>query len=193
MNEADSLSRRADFDAQTSLTLFRDGEVPQSVNPPEQSLLSRNHGAPMASEQLDANFSSLAAHVLQLYPELREMVRLGYTKDSLYGDESEWTKGAHIVARHGCFRKNARLCISNDPMLKQKLVFELHDSRFAHHRDLKSTLAKALDGLGGVAFDKTSTTTVTHVLLADVPKSDPTRRLLWTHYMFRLEHGTNLV
>jgi hypothetical protein len=36
-----------------------------------------------------------------MYPKLAEMVRLGYTKASFYGDEGEWTKGGHIVARNG--------------------------------------------------------------------------------------------
>jgi hypothetical protein len=63
-----------------------------------------------------------------MYPySIDEMVRIGYTRDSLYGDEGEWTKGGQIVARDGCFRRNARLCIPNDILLKHKLLFELDD------------------------------------------------------------------
>jgi hypothetical protein len=71
------------------------------------------------------------------------------------------------------FWKNARLCIPNDPVLKPKLLFELHDNGIACQRGYVSTLAKDLDMFGGVAFDKTITTNVTDVLFVAAPKSDP--------------------
>jgi hypothetical protein len=74
---------------------------------------------------MDADFSRLFDGVMQMYPELsNKMDRLGYTKGSFYGDEGEWTKGSHIVALDGgCFSRNARLCIPNDPpVLQHKLL-----------------------------------------------------------------------
>jgi hypothetical protein len=52
-----------------------------------------------------------------MYPELDEIVCMGYTKDSSYGDEGESIKGGHIVARL-LFWRNARLCIPNNQVLK---------------------------------------------------------------------------
>jgi hypothetical protein len=72
--------------------------------------------APMASLNLDDNSTRLSVDVPHLHPELVEMVRLGYTIDSFYGDEGQWTKGGlHIVARDGYFWRNARLSYSKRP------------------------------------------------------------------------------
>jgi hypothetical protein len=58
----------------------------------------------MASQNLNADLSSLSiVDVMQLYMELIEIIRLGHTKDSSYGDEGEWTKGGYVVAIDGCF------------------------------------------------------------------------------------------
>jgi hypothetical protein len=57
----------------------------------------------MASQNLDDDLRSLTVDVMQLHPELSEMVRLGYTKDSFYENEGEWTKCGQIIARDGCF------------------------------------------------------------------------------------------
>jgi hypothetical protein len=73
------MSRRTDFYAQASLPLNWVGEVPQRVNAREHSQLPRRHDAPMASQNVDADYlSRLTDDVMYLYPELSEMVRLGY-------------------------------------------------------------------------------------------------------------------
>jgi hypothetical protein len=76
----------------------------------------RSHDAPVASQDLDDDLSNSIVGVMHL--DLVEMVQLGYAIDSLYGDDGEWTKGRQIVGRDDCFRRNARLCIPNVPMLK---------------------------------------------------------------------------
>jgi hypothetical protein len=77
--------------------------MPLNVNLRELSHVPRSDDASLASHDLDANLSSVTAYVLYVYHELSEMVRLGYTEDSLYGDDGEWTMGGHIVARDdGC-------------------------------------------------------------------------------------------
>jgi hypothetical protein len=115
-NEANPLSRRADFHAHASHALLWDGDVSQYVNLREHSHLPRNHDAPMASPNLRHDLSSLSAHFMRIYQKLSEMVRLGNTKDSFYVNDGEWTKGGQIIARHVCFWRNARLSIPNDPI-----------------------------------------------------------------------------
>jgi hypothetical protein len=78
-----------------------------------------------------------------MYPELVKIVRLGYTNESLYGDEGEWTKGGHIVIPNDCFWRHARLYIPIDLVLKYKFLFELHDNGYACHRGYAIKLAKA--------------------------------------------------
>jgi hypothetical protein len=74
------------------------------------------------------NLSSLIVDVLQMSREQNNMVRLGYTIDSFYGDKGEWTKGVQIMARDGWFWRKIILSFPNDPLLKYKLLLELHDS-----------------------------------------------------------------
>jgi gluconate kinase len=40
---------------------------------------------------------------LRMSSELVDIVREGYSQDSLYWDENEWTKDSRIVARDGHF------------------------------------------------------------------------------------------
>jgi hypothetical protein len=146
----------------------------------------------VASQNLDADLSGLtAAFLMHLHPELNEMVPLGYTQDSLYGDEGEWTKGGPIATHDGCFWINTRLCISDDPVLKQKLL--LHDNGSLSHRGFANTLANALDGFANVTFDKTLMTTIKYVLFAVAPKSEPKWRLLLIHYLYHLDRPWYIV
>jgi hypothetical protein len=85
-DKADPLSRRVDVYAQAKFPLFKDGDVPHSVNHQEQSMLPSSYDALMALQCLDADLISLTGDVLHLYSELSEMVRLGYAKDSIDGD-----------------------------------------------------------------------------------------------------------
>jgi hypothetical protein len=63
------------FYAQINLPLFWDGDVPQSVNPREQSQLPRSRNAPMASQNLDDDLSILTVDVMLLYTDMIEMAR----------------------------------------------------------------------------------------------------------------------
>jgi glycine cleavage system aminomethyltransferase T len=49
-----------------------------------------------------------------------------------------------------------------------------------------------LTNFGGVASDMTTMTDVKDVLFAVAPRGDPKWWLLWTRYMFRLDHGKHL-
>jgi G:T-mismatch repair DNA endonuclease (very short patch repair protein) len=79
-----------------------------------------------------------------VYPASGVQVRRGYIKDSFYGDEGKLTKGGRIVATCGCFWRHDRRCIPNDPVLKDKLLLEIHDCGFAGHRCYANLVAKAL-------------------------------------------------
>jgi hypothetical protein len=113
-NEADPLSRRADFKSQPCLALFGDGEVPQSLNSRVMSQSFKRDDAPFTLLTLDVNVNSLIVYDLQLYMEIGAQVRLGYTTYSFYGEEGEWTKGGQLVAKDNYFLRHDRLCIAAD-------------------------------------------------------------------------------
>jgi hypothetical protein len=59
----------------------------------------------------DAQLNSMTINALRLSLEFADLVREGYTQDSFYGDEGEWTKGSRIEARVGYLWRLDRLCI----------------------------------------------------------------------------------
>jgi hypothetical protein len=84
-------------------------------------------------------------NALQLSPEFADLIREGYSKDSFYGDEGEWTKDSRIQARDRYFWRLDRLCIPQNSELRLRLITEMHASSSAGHIGVASTLAKALD------------------------------------------------
>jgi hypothetical protein len=135
LNEADPLSRRLDFVSQATVPLFWDGEVPS------------NREFRLKSQVLfqDAQLNLLTVNALQLSPEFADLIREGYSQDSFYGDEGEWTKDNRIEARDGYFWRLDRLCIPRNSELRLRLITKLHASSSSSHLGVASTLAKALD------------------------------------------------
>ena len=91
MNEAHPLSRRPDFVPHATTPLFWDGEVPSDRELRRKSQLLFE----------DAQLNSLTVDALQLSPEFADLIREGFSQDSFYGDEGEWTKDSRIEARDG--------------------------------------------------------------------------------------------
>jgi hypothetical protein len=73
MNEADPLSRRPDFVPQATVPLLWDGEVPsyRELRRKSQSMLE------------DAQLNLLTDHALRLSHELADLIRKGYSQNSL--------------------------------------------------------------------------------------------------------------
>jgi hypothetical protein len=101
LNEADPLSRRPDFVPQATDPLFWDSEVPSDRELRRKSQLLFE----------DAHLNLLTVNALQLSPEIADVIREGFSQDSFYGDEGEWTKDNRIEARDGYFGRLDRLCI----------------------------------------------------------------------------------
>jgi hypothetical protein len=144
MNEADPLSRRPDFVPRATVPLFWDGEVPS-----DQELRRKSH-------QLfeDAHFNLLTVNALQLSHEFGDLIREGYSQDSFHGDEGEWTKYSRIEAIAGYFWRLDRLYIPRKSQLRLRSITKLHESSSVGHREVASTLAKALDGFWWNNFAK---------------------------------------
>jgi hypothetical protein len=101
LNEADPLNgRRPDFVPQAKVPMFWDGEVPSNVDLRRKSM----------PRLKDAHLSLLTVNALRLSPEFVDFIRVGYSQDSFYGDEGEWTKESRIEARYGYFWRLGRLC-----------------------------------------------------------------------------------
>jgi hypothetical protein len=135
LNEADPLTRRLDFVPQATVPIFWDGEVPSDRKLRRKSQLLFE----------DGQLNLLVVNALQLSPELYDPIREGYSNDSFYGDEGEWTKDSRIEARDGSFWRLDRLCIPQNSEPRLRLITELHESSSYDHRGVASTLAKALD------------------------------------------------
>jgi hypothetical protein len=93
LNEADPLSRRPDFVPHTTVPLFWDGEVPSDRELRRKSQLLLE----------DAHLNVMAVNALHLSHEFADLIREGYSQDSFYGDEGEWTKDSRIEARDEYF------------------------------------------------------------------------------------------
>jgi hypothetical protein len=99
LNEADPLSRRLDFVPQTTVPLSWDGEVPS-----DRELRRKS---PVLFE--DAQFNLMTVNALHLSHEFADLIREGYSQDSFYGGEGEWTKDSRIEATTGYFRRLNRV------------------------------------------------------------------------------------
>jgi hypothetical protein len=77
--------------------------------------------------------------------EFADLIREGYSQDSFYGDEVEWTKDSLIEARDGYFKRLDRLCIPRNYELRLRVTKEQHESSSPCHIGVASTFAKALD------------------------------------------------
>jgi hypothetical protein len=87
----------------------------------------------------------MTLNALQLSYEFADLIRDGFSQDSLHGDEGEWTKDSRIQAKKWYFWRLNRLCIPQNSELRLRLITELHDSLSAGHRGVAGTLAKAVD------------------------------------------------
>jgi hypothetical protein len=74
LNEGDPLSRLPDFVPQATVPLFRDGEVPSDQELRRKSQLLFD----------DVHLNLLTVNALQLSPEFADLIREGYSQDSLY-------------------------------------------------------------------------------------------------------------
>jgi hypothetical protein len=89
----------------------------------------------------DAQLNLLTVNELQLHPEFVDLIREGYSQDSFYGDEGEWTKDSRIEERDGYFWRLDRLCIPQNSELRLRLITKLHETSLDGHRGVASTLA----------------------------------------------------
>jgi hypothetical protein len=64
----------------------------------------------------------MTVNALQLSHEFADLIREGYSQDSFYGDEDEWTKDSRIEARAGYFLRLDRLCIPRISELPLRLI-----------------------------------------------------------------------
>jgi hypothetical protein len=87
----------------------------------------------------------MTVNALQLSHEFVDLIREGYSQDSFYGDEGEWTKDSRIEAKAIYFLRLDRLRVPRNSELQLRLITELHESSSAGHKGVASTLAKALD------------------------------------------------
>jgi hypothetical protein len=101
LNEAHPLSRRPYVVPRATVPLFWDGEVPSDRESRRNSHLLFE----------DAQLNLPTVNALQLSPEFADILREGYSQDSFYRDEGEWTKDSRIEAKDGYFWRLDRLCI----------------------------------------------------------------------------------
>jgi hypothetical protein len=80
--------RRPYFVPQATITLFWDGEVPLDRELRRKSQLLFE----------DAQLNLMTVNALQLSHEFADLIREGYSQDSFYGDEGEWTKDSRLEA-----------------------------------------------------------------------------------------------
>jgi hypothetical protein len=128
----------------------------------------------------------MTLNALQLSHELTDFIREGYSQDSFYGDEAEWTKDIRTEARAGYFWRLDRLCIPRNSELQLRWITKLHDSSSAGHRGVASTLAKALYSLWWKRLRQ-------DVKEFCEQRFNRRRLRLFTHYLFHPNRGTQLV
>jgi hypothetical protein len=116
LNEADPLSRRRDFVPHATVPLFWGGEVPSDRELRRKSQLLFDN----------AHLNILTFNALQLSHELADLICEGYSQDSFYGDEGEWTKDNRIEAKTGYFWRLDHLCIPRKSELQLRLITEMH-------------------------------------------------------------------
>jgi hypothetical protein len=88
LNKADPLSRRPDFVPHATVPFLGDGEVPSDRELRRKSQLLIE----------DAHLNFMTVNALQLSPKFAYLICEGYSQDSFYGDEGEWTKASRIEA-----------------------------------------------------------------------------------------------
>ena len=94
----------------------------------------------------DAQINLLTINALRLSPRFAYLIREGYSQDSFYADEGEWTKDSRIEATVGYFWRPDRLCIPRNSELRLRLINErMHASSTAGHIGVASILANELD------------------------------------------------
>jgi hypothetical protein len=64
---------------------------------------------------------------MQLSHEFADLIRKGYSQDTFYGDESEWTKDIRIEAIYGYFWRLDRLCVRRNYELRLRLITYMYD------------------------------------------------------------------
>jgi hypothetical protein len=82
---------------------------------------------------------------VRLSPQFANLVRKGYSQDSFYGNDGEWTRDNRIEAIGEYFWRLDRLCIPRNSALCLILISEMHGNSLAGHIGVVGTLAKALD------------------------------------------------
>jgi hypothetical protein len=65
---------------------------------------------------------SLVVNVLLLSTELVDLIREGYSQDSFYGDEGEWTKDNHAKATSWYFWRLDRPCVPRKSELRLRFI-----------------------------------------------------------------------
>jgi hypothetical protein len=93
----------------------------------------------------DAPLNSMIVNALWLRPKLVVLICEGYSQDSFYGDEGEWTKDSRIEPKARYFWRLDCLCVLRNFELRLRSISELRDYSLAGHRGVASTLTKALD------------------------------------------------
>jgi hypothetical protein len=94
LNEVDPISRRPCFVPHATVPLFLDGEVPSSYEE------LRRKSKPLLG---DAQLNLLLVNTLRLNNEFVDLICEGYSQDSFYWDEGEWTKDSRIEAKFWYF------------------------------------------------------------------------------------------
>jgi hypothetical protein len=93
----------------------------------------------------DAQLHLPIVNALRLSLEFSDLIREGYSQDSFYGDEGEWTKDSRIEAIAGYFWHLYRMCVPRNSELRLRLIAELHNSSSGGHIGVDGTFAKSLD------------------------------------------------
>jgi hypothetical protein len=76
----------------------------------------------------DAQLNLMTLNTLQMIHEFADLIREGFSQDSFYGGEGEWTKDSRIEARARYFWRLDRLCIPRNSELRLRLITQLHES-----------------------------------------------------------------
>jgi hypothetical protein len=183
LNEAGPLSRRPNFVPQATFPLFWDGEVPS-----DRELRRKSH-----LQFEDADLNLMTVNALQMSPEFADLIREGYSQDSLYYDEGEWTNDTRIEAKDGYFWRLDRLCIPRNSGFRLRSIIELHESSSAGHIGVASTLAKALDRFWWKRLRQDVNCFLSVASYVDEQRFDRKWLRLFTHCMFHPYRGTQLV
>ena len=107
-------------------------------HPDGMGLLSDNDGAAQILEALapvesPAVYGPHEAETRSMIPELKA----AYLTDPAYGDPDSVIANTHrsrkVSAAHGLWYRQGVICIPNSPLIRRKILTELHDSQVAGH------------------------------------------------------------